>query len=180
MTQFGAQPPVQTWSNPPRKPVWPTVIGVISIVLASLAIICTPVSLAINAANPAYANLMGRLPEWFATYQLVATFFGIGASFLLLAGGIQLVRRRPSARAILLIYAGIGLAGQVVGLLAVGSALSGADLAGPERAGFIGGMCGGMVAGLAYPVFLLIWFLRGGIRREMATWSPGPANPYGQ
>ncbi|MGB2755113.1 MAG: hypothetical protein WBD75_04455 [Phycisphaerae bacterium] len=35
------------------------------------------------------------------------------------------------------------------------------------------GMCIGVVFSRAYPVFLLVWFLRGKIREEMASWRSG-------
>jgi hypothetical protein len=79
------------------------------------------------------------------------------AAWLLLDGGVSLLRRAPEARALLLAYAVIVTAGKVsAGLVAI-----------PLFGGVLP-----LAAGLSWPMFVLAWMLRPAIRREMAGWPP--------
>jgi hypothetical protein len=149
---------------PPRS-VWPLPIGVLSLLVGVLMVLS-----AVVRFTWGFILIVPR----FAMMGCVGFVVGL----LLLAAGAQLLRRDPHARWLHLTYACvhllvngvlIGLLGRYfvfllrVGALPLGMALS-LFWAGP---------------GSAYPVFVLAWFLRPGIREEMADWprrdEPGPA-----
>ncbi len=171
------QPPQQAPdpqpSQPPKRSAWPTVIGVISIVLAALGIVCTPVSLGMQSVNPAQKQMLRHFPDWWPTWILASSVLGVGFGVLLLIAGILLLKRRPAGRTLHLLYAiasiVMGAVGGVLTALALGEALG--DLPGPARAGAIGGLAGGTCGGAAYPIFLLVWFFRGKVRADVAAWE---------
>ena len=164
-------PPIQyEYVVQPKPPVWHKVIGIISIVLASLGIVCTPISMGMNAMNPAQKEAMKMFPDWWRNYQVFSSFLGVAFAILLLVAGISLCRRRPAARTLHLIYAGVALVMCIIGTLAAVSLMNTDSTPMGMRAGMMIGFVFGFLFGSAYPVFLLIWFLRARIRDEVASW----------
>ncbi|MCX5685507.1 MAG: hypothetical protein NT049_17765 [Planctomycetota bacterium] len=153
---------------------WPKVIGIISIVLASLAIICTPASLAMQKLDPNQRHVFEQLPGWFNIYMTVSGVLGVLVGVLFLAAGITLVLRKPAARPLHLVYACLAIIMCLVGIFVSVAAFSGAPVEGSMKAGMVAGFACSLPLGLAYPVFLLIWFLRGSIARETASWRGPP------
>ncbi len=122
--------------------------------------------------NPEQQRMMEQagFPAWWQTYNTAAGLAGILLSFVLLAAGIQTLRRRPAGRTLHLMWAGLGLAIAVVNVVVAVVGLLPAveqDVA----IGAAGGMCCGMVIGLAYPIFLLIWFMRKSVVAEVERWG---------
>ena len=157
-----------------RRPAWATAIGVISVVFGSLGVICTPVNLVMQQRNPAMKAIFEHAPEWFRAYVLVSQAIGIVMALWLLAAGVLLLGRKPSAGLTHVAYSSVSLVMTVVGTAVTAVAMSSGTMPENVAAPAQFGLCIGMVIGPAYPVFLLIWFMRRKIRQEMASWRSGP------
>jgi len=185
MTQV---PPIPPQEAPPatyeyviqsRPTVWHKVIGIIAIVFGSLGIVCTPIGLAANTMNPAVVQTQEMFPDWWQSYNIFSSFLGIGFAVLLLVAGISILRRRPSGRTLHLIYAGVAMVMCIVGVLITASMFNASSIPPEVRAGMMIGMVFGVLFGSAYPIFLLVLFLRAKIRDEVASWNQ-PYSPYAQ
>jgi len=152
---------------------WPLIIGIISIAFASMAIVCSPASLVMNRFNPQAGEVFKGMPVWFEAYMTASCVVGVLMGVVLLAAGIMLVLRKPAARPLYLGYACLAVVTCVVGLAVTVLAFSGSGMEGPAAAGMYGGIACSLPLGLAFPIFLLIWFLRGSIAREVAGWRGG-------
>ncbi len=167
-------PPPQPFIEPPTpRSKWPTVIGVLSTVFGALALICTPLGAASQAMTrnlPNQPDVMQFFPEWFRDYQTLSMFLGMGVGVLELIAGVTLLKRLPVARPLHLALGFIGAVVAVINVIVMSSLdLSAAPAA--FRATFRAGMMMGIPLGLAYPVFLLIWFFRGKIVAEVRNWG---------
>jgi len=166
------QPPVAYYPPQGRPSTWPTVIGIISIILASLGLLCTPLLTVVNAVNPGTQKVYEYLPDWYRTWEIVGMFGGIVFAVVLLIGGITLLKRRPVGRTLHLVYAVVSFAAAAVNVVIFATIIAKtAGMPTPMRAGLIGGGVGGTCGGLIYPIFLLIWFLRARIAQEVRTWA---------
>jgi hypothetical protein len=189
MSQF---PPVSSdFQIPQPPPAWPKVIGIISIVLGSLGVICNACSLGGNAIASSFtqmmppeqqAELQAQLQASASPLNLALAAVGILIAILLIVAGVFLVQRRPLGRTLHLIYAGIGL---ILAIAAVGIGIQTANAmaanapdptqaAAQRMAGLGGAIVGGLV-GAAYPTFLLIWFLF--IKRDAASMGSSNQEP---
>lgn len=232
-----AGPNVPSYSPPVKRTVWPKVIGIISIVIAGLGMLCgtcntisgiagramvpfmrgmfkMPMATSRPTTGPtmpidpkAAADMMDKLLEGMTplyTIQAITSFVGLLAAILLLVGGIKLIRRRRCAQTLHLVYAILGIISVCVAIalhsysmsimtdtmggLPFGEMDPGMDPAMGEqmsnlmRAQFSMMSVFGAImigaTGLPYPVFLLVWFLRPKVRREVEGWN-GPAAEYG-
>lgn len=162
--------------EPTKRPRWPTATGVISVVLAGLGLVCTPIGLAMKnltsklAPGTPTVNIEDYLPDWYGTYQTVAILVGIALSVVLLIAGISALRKRAAARTLHLAWAGISIVVSVIHNVIL---LAFIDLssAPPEmRFAMVPGIIIGIPVGLAYPVFLLIWFNRAKIKQQISAW----------
>jgi len=157
--------PHPPWVPPEKKPAWPTVIGVISIVFAGWGLVCAPLFIVINLLNP---RIIDSAPEWYGTYVIIHAFFGILLAVIHLIGGITLLKRRPASMTLLLTYACLavvsGLIACVITFITAGS-MPAAFQAGRRVGAFVG-----LLFGMAYPVFLLIWFSRTKIKQQVRQW----------
>lgn len=155
----------------------------------------------------AAAKMMDTLFESMAplyTIQAITSFVGLLTAILLLIAGIMLVRRRRRAQTLHLVYAVLGIISvgvaialhwytmsimmDAMGGLPFGEMDPGMDPAMGEQMRSMMHAQFSMVSvfgaimigatGLPYPIFLLIWFLRPKIRREVEGWN-GPAVEYG-
>jgi hypothetical protein len=172
---FGAAPPVE-------RPKWPKVIGIISIVWASLGLFCTCISIPMNVMNPNAQQAMDAFPSWWPAYQVGSGVAWMALNALLLVAGINLVRYRPSGATLHPVYAVISLVISVVNMAITVPAMTTAmeKLAqGPTaevvKPMMIVGAVVGFAFSLAYPVFVLIWFARGQVRRQVRDmrWAEG-------
>jgi len=192
MTQsYGAPPapppmPRPVFVMPPTRSRWPTAIGVISTILGALGVLCAPVSLLMKLVKPGMMRqdpMLGRMPEWFRSYQICSDLVGIVMWAFLLIAGIRLLKRRSVGRSLHIAYAWIGVALTIVGTAVMAYATSSVDLPPGFMTLFAVSIALGVALGLAYPIFLLVWFSRPKIRQEVEGWAtPGsyPANVYSQ
>jgi hypothetical protein len=156
---------------PPIPSVWPKVIGIISIVLASLGLICTPISWLTTTFVTHAHEVMKVFPEWWSTYTTVSSVVGIFMALILLGAGITTLMRRGIGRSLHLVYGAAGILIAIGNVVVIAMTLLGAEMEGPMRVAFIGGIVVGVPLGMIYPVFLIIWFLRSKIRQEVAAWG---------
>jgi hypothetical protein len=191
-------PPLERGALPEgeaRSSRWPTVIGTIGIVLASLGLFCG----CMGYFGPALAQWgvdmqtqQGQTPDPYAVasvqaqrnlfmFAAIVTTAGMIVAVLQMVGSISLVRRRPSARSLMMVYAILAIVMACVGagfqIMLNGeterlAAEQGAQApAGFGAIGLIIGLSFGIVLGLGWPVFLLIWFSRRKIRDEVEQWG---------
>ena len=211
-------PPLDpTWLPPaPRQSVWPTVIGIITIIVGVVGIVqyglCAPIGLGmVGALGGVFERLGQSQPgtgmelqaaqfDAMAVYlvpNFVVTCTAAILAIMLLVGGIGLVRRRTwSPRTLVLWgilrifqaapYAMVGyLANTAMFQAMEDAAVSGPPGPGQMFPGFFAimhalGMAGMVVQLLwfwALPVFVLIWFSRPKIRREVSTWVQTTTEP---
>lgn len=193
MTQYPAAPPQAPspgytgYAAPPKKPAWPVVIGIISIVIGGLFSLCTCVGIPMNIAqraNPAVQELMEQFPEWWTAWQIIGGLLWLGLYILLLVAGICLVRRRAVGLPLHVTFALLGLIWCIINGVVTFRGMAGVELPAPMGASMkpfmLIGMFAGFVFGGAYPIFLLVWFSRPGIRQQVQSWRlpPGGATPY--
>ena len=174
-----------------RPSVWPTVLGVIAIVLGVLAVlgglvgmIIIPVLgwLASSIPGDAVAAFRGMIEWRGALLVLYGGYVVLGA--LLAWGGMELTRREARGVTLLrwwawlkILYAVASVpvtAGmQIAQLEGVREAASG-DLPLSDDVMTIMAIGGAVLGALWYavlPVFVLVWFGRGRIRQEVSDWS---------
>ena len=186
MTLYPAGMEPQQINVVPRRSAWPTVIGVISIVIASLYIICTPLGLVFKdfagSINPKQAEMtakmMADMPPWYHAYQVASCVVYEMIYILLLVAGILLARRRLAAARIMhILYALLNILMVVVGgvlLVRLNQVLTESvppAMQSVLQASMIFGAIFGFALASAYPVFLLVWYSRGKIRQEIDTWK---------
>lgn len=184
MSQFPNDDAMSSEFNlPTSPPAWPKVIGIISIVLASMSAVCGGCGLVQNVINAARGSIEMQLPS--GTAQLPApsiagvVLSGVGWlwAFLLLVAGIMTLKRKANGRMLHIVYSGVAIVLTVLSMIvAVGDmrAMTQAMEADPQikqMAGMIqgimyGAVCFGVALGLGYPVFCLVWFGMMGKRPE--------------
>lgn len=170
----------------PRK--WPVVVGIISICLSSLFLVCTVVGVGMLAIMPRMMKDQGPLPPTMtvSTPMLVQAVLGVVDLVILLVAGIMTVRRNPSGRTTHLVYAVLALP-----LVALGTWVQWQNGAAMEQwvrenpgspfakgyspTGQTIGLLFGVLMGAAWPVFCLIWF--GAVKRTAESFGPRPAPP---
>ena len=158
------QPPIQTAV---RKPVWPKVIAIISLVFAGMGIVMTPVMAVVNRLNPMTRDMMDAFPEWYPPYQIVS---GMGLGALLLIAGILLLKHKPAAVPLYILYAVLTIANSIVVLIPALEALNSMtrDAPAPVRMGARMGILIGIPMGMLIPGFVLYWFCRSKTRQDLA------------
>lgn len=179
-----------------EPPAWPKVVGIISIVWASLGIVCNLCGVAGSAFQGAFLNMMppeqqeqmraqmaaGQSPLVLGTYVL-----GSVLAVELLVAGIATVRRRPIGRLLHLAYGAAGVLLVLLSTFATWSAMQAqlatmqqgaSEVAKQQAAAMQGGMMFGMAfgvcIGLAYPAFCLVWFGVMGKRPEAGAMPQDP------
>lgn len=176
-----------------RPAAWPTPIGIVCVVFGTLGM-CGSV---IGFASPYFVELVANLvPEQqrgslesvreHRTEIIVLSMVGTALAAALLLGGVALLRRRASAAtvlcgwAVLKIVSAIG--GGIVNLGIQRDQLAAMQEGGagpmPMSSNFMEvmqvlGVALAILWGMALPVFLLVWFARGAVRREIASWRGG-------
>lgn len=186
-------------STPPMQPgevapgamtsAWPTVVGILAIILGGFGVlggvwgVVYPIvvgSLA-DAMPQMQAQMELQLGEWSGRLQAVSFVMSLVAG-LLLYGGILLAKRRSRAASILFSWSIIKIVLSFAYLgLQVTMQAQVVDQTAAQLQTVPGGrtmMVGAVAFGLVFsgifmltgPVFLLIWFRRGVIKQEVATW----------
>jgi hypothetical protein len=154
-------------------PSWPKVVGIISIVWASLGLTCTGLGVLGLLFMPMMAGAaQGQsLPPTMQPGILMWVNLAVGfvVVLLLMAAGISLVNRRPSGRSLHLVYGVTGILTSSYGLFVQWQGIqqmaqwrqanptSPFAQGGSPTADLIG-LLFGAVLGLAWPIFCLIWF----------------------
>lgn len=167
---------------------WPVVIGVISIVLSSLGLVCGGCGAGVLAMLPSMMKSQGPLPPTMSLNGPMAVHMGLGVlnAIVLLVGGILLIRRNPTGRLLHLVYAVTGLPLVAFGIWVQMNQMAAMDqwvlenadspfAQGHSAAGGMIGMVVGAVLGGGWPVFLLIWF--GVVKNKADSMGVRPAPP---
>ena len=190
-------PPMAPGPIPQVRPTsrWPTVIGIIAIVLGSLGALGGGVGM----FGPMFTGMIKEFvedqpgtaatvvqfevtAEW-ATWNIVQSICGLAVGVVLILAGVGLLKRRgwgPKAtiswavlKMLLVIGASVGGYGQAKTL--IDRMVDDPNMQGlPQGALSIGIVIGvglNAVWGWALPVFMLIWFSRSKIKAETAQWT---------
>jgi hypothetical protein len=177
--------------DPPRTK-WPTVIGVIGIVLSCLGLLCgiagyfqLPMQrwgakMQEGTPGATLAEIQVKVAEQFHLLTLALLTFGMILTVWLLVGSIKLTRRRRTARFHLLGWAmasilslALNVALQYLMFQATVTELTNAGESQFIDQLWIGvaiGGCFGILFGLALQTFTLIWFSRQKVKDEVAQW----------
>ncbi len=186
---------ILSWGVRESRPAWPTVIGIIAVVLGGLGVVGglwgTIGPLLAGLLSPQVApterptfEVTQQWRAWTIPLSLLSSMVAAG----LVLAGITLLRRRAQARQMCLIWAAAKLAlviastaiyyriaRQIVELTAEQAAHAPriASVAGRQFAELEAtvGLSFGVAWGVALPIFLLIWFTRDHTREEVARWK---------
>ncbi len=199
MTSLPPSPPItpSQIDFDPEPPSWPKVIGIISIVWAALGLTCmgcmTVGIVMQDFSSQMMANAKGPngesippMPDVMKSGALEWAQMTVGfiLAAVLLVAGIQLVRRNPIARLLHLAYSAssivVTLAGLYPGLMKQRKIAEWAAqnpdnfwaTAQQQNAAFAQiAIAIAVVVGMAYPIFLLVWF--GGMKRNSQAIAEG-------
>lgn len=160
-----------------EPPAWPKVVGIISIVWASLLLVCNMCGVLGGLFQGAFVNMMPpeqqeQMKQQLAASQSPASLavyaIGLLLSVLLLTAGIMTVRRKAAGRMLHLLWAAGGVLLTVVSIMVQWGVMqqqlqqTQSSAKGVNPAAMQGGMYIGLVVGvcigLAYPIFCLVWF----------------------
>lgn len=187
-------PPLQADSSPSvmlaqpnTRPVWATVVGILSIALGGIGILSTLLNLLMVAAgaSPDPSELL-EMPQWYAAIFPWLNAANILTGGLLVGGGAAMLLRRRVARTLANVYALATFLQVIVGAIGI----SGSSIRPPTHGsatlppGLTEMMSVFWIAGFAlalvYPTFLLVWVNRKTIRDQIAAWgstAPAPGGP---
>ncbi|MEM7621957.1 MAG: hypothetical protein AAF235_02000 [Planctomycetota bacterium] len=166
-----------------RRPGWPKPIGIVSIVLGSIAITCGVFGTAmIPLSGAMMGTTLGDVPPPPSTQLspeiIVSMGIGVVTNILLIVAGIMTLKRNPRGRTLHLAYAIAAVVAVFLGIWAQMSMQAKLDdwiaqygdseigetgmtwreqmQAGQQFQGI--SLVGGLVVGLAYPLFCIVWF----------------------
>jgi len=160
--QTGQQVPTE----PAERPTAVTVFGILNCVFGGLGLLCTPFSVFFLILGE---RTMEIVPGY-KIYLLITSVVGLGFSAWLLSLGVGLLKFKTWARRGSVIYAIIMIIWGIVGAGLNIVALSSGWMTAPQQempAMFCGMTCGG-IAGLIYPVLLLIFMNTGKVKQAFA------------
>ncbi len=189
MTQFDSPPSEVIPDLPPEPPGWPKVVGIISIVWASLGLFCGGCGGLMAFVGPMMIPEAQRdqFPPNMSPGPALLAVIAVGmlSGVLLLVAGVMTLRRKPigstlhmvcAVISLLLIFPNIYFQLQQQTDLAKWASENPASqfaqqMNSPaQKMMQTGGLLFGVVIGAAYPVFLLIWF--GLVKRGAAAYGP--------
>lgn len=175
-----------------EPPAWPKVVGIISIVLASLSLICGGCGLVQNVMGLVQGGKDVEMPNSAPIHIPPPSGLSVGLGVLgwlwavvLLVAGIMTLKRLAKGRLLHLVYAGVSIV-LTIGSVAVGMAemqrvfdafgqnAQMAQMAGMIRMFTYAVMCFAVSLGLGYPLFLLVWFGMMGKRPEAGAMPQEP------
>ena len=198
-------PPTDAGAIPPRKTTWPMVLGIIAIILGSLATLRGCMGIGSSAIFGLFASAMPEeqaemmeATKAFAPLIMISSGLTMAIAIILLIGGIGLTKRNPRSPKTCKIWAGLKMVlvvyGSIVTFLSTQAQMEAMQRMleeDPNTAGMIPGFFGTLMAivgpvilvfaivwGWALPVFMLIWFSRRKIKDEIAQWGQ-PASALG-
>lgn len=175
---------------------WPTVIGIISMVLGALAVLNAIWTLFWGVVGPWFFETSGlaKDPQFAASYQstldnaeiIAATSVAsVALGSLLMLAGLRVNQRRASGVRLSIIWAwcriGFAIVSTAIGAFISLSQLDAtkAQMSAPGVPPFVASIIGptmivmlvlSFLWFLVYPVFTLIWFSRARVRETTATW----------
>ncbi|MCE5326755.1 MAG: hypothetical protein LLG01_10090 [Planctomycetaceae bacterium] len=155
---------------PSTQPVWPMVIGIISIVWGAVGVMGSIAAaftgqISQNGGSDEQ-DLFEYMPAWWGNWVFVASIVSVAMCAMLVVGGILLVKRRRHSRGIHLLYAYLDILTTVAGTVVQLVLADYSSMTALLRLGHIAGMAAG-AASLTYPVFLLVWFCRRKIKKDL-------------
>lgn len=185
-------PPSEMGDLIPERSRWPTVIGVIGILLAAfglfggccgMVMISPPVQdfflgMAAGSGNVSQEEIDAmKAAQPPMLWIIPATLFGMALSTLLLTGCIGLARRRAGGVKRCTVWAWISIPWTVIGMV-VGVYIQLQVPASAQQMGagfqyfFIAvGTCFALTTGVGFPMFMLIWFARQSVKDDVAAWE---------
>ena len=147
------------------RPVWPAVVAALSLIKAGMDAVRSAAGTSMLLSRLVFPeDWFGRLGAWTIASWVLAILGSLSA-LLLVPGGIALWGRRRWGATIHLVWASVASAALVA------SVLTGAMEGGPWAWSFSRPYYA--TIRMIYPVFVLIWFTRPRVRREVAAWG-GP------
>lgn len=184
-------PPTVQGALPVPRPKWPTVIGVIGLILGVLGVLgavwgaLAPfiVPALFGADSQIVTNSPALHGPWMP-FAVAANLYGLGVSVMLIIGAMLLLRWRPSAVTAFRLWAVNSLIATVMGFaIAIGSALPQLEQAQAQMGGgsafmmpmMVVFMLFGFAMSAAMPVFVLIWFSRAKVKADVVRWFVGGA-----
>ncbi|MCG3125113.1 MAG: hypothetical protein GIKADHBN_03641 [Phycisphaerales bacterium] len=185
-------PSIEPDDLPAEQPSWPKVVGIISICVGALFMCCGGFGL----ASPLLMNMMPPEqrsqfpPSMMSGLQTALIAAGMLSDVLLIVAGALTISRKPAGRVLHLAFAVIAI------LITIGATFAGfqqqavidqwvrenpsSQFAQQQKmAGGMGQWFGlgiGLVLGLAYPIFLFIWF--GLVKRTAASMGTSERADY--
>ena len=176
-----------------RRSAWPTVIGIFAVIIGGYDALENAVGAAVLLVLRQFADVTTslshpRLAQPKAVFEAMTRYSAEMAalsgvvvllSIVLMVAGIALLSRRPNVPRLLVGWAILKIpvvVGATVVYVMYGMAVFSADSGGPDAPALriimaLYGSSGRLVWGLAFPTFILIWFLRRPIRAEVAEWA---------
>lgn len=178
---IGAQPHVEG-NLPARETLWPTLLGVVALVLAGSGALSSAVGMGIaifgmtpDAHGRSDSGAISAIDTLFHPFMLVSSGVHMAISVLLAAGGVGLVRRRTWCVPTLVTWACLRLgASAVIGAWMfwlqrrIGASLNLGDL---DRAIPLALALVNSLVAMSMPLFVLVWFRLGFVRREVGAWN---------
>lgn len=178
-------PPTQGELPPPRRITWPTVVGIISIIYASLGLFGTFCGLAFLFILLSYADWLEsfgiseqEVQEMQASMSPVswtapASLVGLTLTILLFVGALRLLRRQASGARLCALWSWMIIPWTIIATVITLVF----HFNTPAPSGGLGEQIGtaivtviGTVIGLVLPVFMVIWFSRPTIKSQVAQW----------
>lgn len=194
MSQYepGQPPTTSDFQISAEPPKWPKVVGIISIVLASMSLVCGGCGLVQNVMGLAQGGKDVEVPNSAPIHIPPPSVLSVGLGVMgwlwavvLLVAGIMTVKRLARGRLLHLVNAAVSIvltiASVAVGMAEMQRVLDafGQNSQMAQVAGFIrmfayGVMCFAVTLGLGYPIFLLVWF---GIMGKRPEAGAAPQEP---
>jgi len=165
--------PVPT-APPAGGPVWPEVIGVLSIVIGGERLVSAAGGMIGSLVGQVLKGTMPNLPRLGSFAWQLAVVHGTRnlACMLLVAAGVLLLRRRRVTVPLHWMAAAGTLIAQVLLLGFYVRLFPFRTAPEPSWTRMLPASVSGTVQ-LGYPVFAVVWFLRGSVRRQMRSWRSG-------
>ena len=155
------------------RPKWPTVIGVLSIVLGApslLGLVLSFCTFLDSGGGPVLE--LARLSGLVLAVNVGLGLWWFGSAFLLFLGGIRLIQRRSSGRTLHLFYAWFAVS--LIGAYAATWLVSVLTCAPDSRIALAGAAWQSIRPWLPlilYPAFLIFWFMRPRIKQQVQEWQ---------
>ncbi len=187
-------PPMMPGAVPPPHTVWPTVLGIIAIIMGSMGALQGVVALimplfadqfrkfgSMSGGGAVEFDMFAGVDEYGAWLTLSSVLTMV-VGLLLILGGAMLAKRKRIAGSVILTWAAVKIM-LVVGSTLLGFLINRAQMesltlspnAPPQMMSMMDAMAYvsivlGLCWGWVLPIFMIAWFVRPTIRGEMSTW----------